>query len=764
MDFMVGCFSLIFVALFLIDLCCFFFVLILVYFRSEMADPVVTLRFWHGGMFKRSSQGLQYVGGSGRTFRVDVDELCWWYLEELVQKCGKYSTVHRIYYLNPGESMDVGLKIVYTDSEVRVLGQIAIETRVVDLYVEHGVDNPSVSENLARGDDVVYEGEIPSFEGEIPSLEGGDHNSQKAIKSNKNTGPTTSHKAQLKPTSEKSQLNPNPEKRVTRSSPNKHFMPPLFSLNNPTKESKSSSSKNTTFKTAVHTTTVQTNVDDPNDINTSNFDHDDFNNWYDDRPEEPLTYEELVGEYLSDEDGSDQLYQPEDEIVSDEDGSANEQHFIDDDDLEKELKELEREGEGEVYAGESSDDEFQIAQRNIRASKAKLEAIAAQLQKEADEGRLNSQRSELRSAREKINHGSEGGNLSEHEESEDECNTPEGSDDEGVGAQIRRQRKFVSSDKIDYSSFKWEVGQRFPSRNDFRAAISKWAITQGKDLYYAVSAKGRNQRLGVKCKDGCPFRMYASWDNNSASFLVKSLEDQHTCHRTMEGNRQLKTSWLADQLLDVFKARPHWPAPQIVETVRTAYKVNISRDKAYKVKWLAHQKLHGSMKDHYKKLGRYLAALKKACPESTFILQQEPDPRTELPTFKRLFISYDALKNGWLNGCRKVLAIDGCFLKTFLGGQLLAAIGRDGNDQMFPLVWAVVEGECNESWEWFFQNMQQSLNAGDGDGWTIISDEHQVITLCYLLHLLAFLVKLLTLLCFPYVGYTKCMCKGVASS
>ena len=59
---------------------------------------------------------------------------------------------------------------------------------------------------------------------------------------------------------------------------------------------------------------------------------------------------------------------------------------------------------------------------------------------------------------------------------------------------------------------------------------------------------------------------------------------------------------------------------------------------------------------------------------------------------------YEALRNGWYNGCTKVLCIDGCFIKTFLEGMLLSAIGRDQNEQIFPVAWAIVKRENNESW------------------------------------------------------------------
>ncbi|XP_022041703.1 uncharacterized protein LOC110944350 [Helianthus annuus] len=81
-----------------------------------------------------------------------------------------------------------------------------------------------------------------------------------------------------------------------------------------------------------------------------------------------------------------------------------------------------------------------------------------------------------------------------------------------------------------------------------------------------------------------------------------------------------------------------------------------------------------------------------------------------------------------LNSCRKLLCLDGCFLKTFLGGMLFAAIGRDANDQMYPLAWAVVEGENNDSWEWFMEEQRKCLVVHDGGkGWTFVSDQQNGI-------------------------------------
>ncbi|XP_056688557.1 uncharacterized protein [Spinacia oleracea] len=167
----------------------------------------------------------------------------------------------------------------------------------------------------------------------------------------------------------------------------------------------------------------------------------------------------------------------------------------------------------------------------------------------------------------------------------------------------------------------------------------------------------------------------------------------------MKKNRQLKSTWLVEQFLEVFKARPHWPDVEIMECVRRAYKVLVKRDLVYKVKYAAHLLLHGSMKDHYKKVERYVDALKTLSPGIE--VQLVTDPSKIPPVFQRLLPS--------LRGCNK-------------GGE--KGVERDGNDQMFPTAWVAVEGENNDSWEWFFTILAKVLELADGEGIAIISDEH----------------------------------------
>ncbi|MBA0845504.1 hypothetical protein Goarm_022822, partial [Gossypium armourianum] len=56
------------------------------------------------------------------------------------------------------------------------------------------------------------------------------------------------------------------------------------------------------------------------------------------------------------------------------------------------------------------------------------------------------------------------------------------------------------------------------------------------------------------------------------------------------------------------------------------------------------------------------------------------------------------LKRGRKEGCRPILGLDGCFLKGPFKGELLAVVGKNGNNQMYPVAWVIVKGECIDSW------------------------------------------------------------------
>nr|GEY32710.1 hypothetical protein [Tanacetum cinerariifolium] len=60
-----------------------------------------------------------------------------------------------------------------------------------------------------------------------------------------------------------------------------------------------------------------------------------------------------------------------------------------------------------------------------------------------------------------------------------------------------------------------------------------------------------------------------------------------------------------------------------------------------------------------------------------------------------------------------------------LRGELLTAMGRDENNQMFPIAWVVVNVENNDNWEWFLACLCEDLRLNSGVYMIVILDGHK---------------------------------------
>ncbi|KAL2924672.1 Antiviral helicase SKI2 [Bienertia sinuspersici] len=582
----------------------------------------VSLRFYHGGGFKKFKNGLLYVGGQIKTVEVDPDQLCGFWLKELAGKCGSEREIEQVMYLVPGLLFEDGLRTVFDDKEVREMAEVASKQRGVDLYVVHVGD-----EVFGKG--ISQPSHTPSNVSPLPKV----NRPKKLTPKRAPTGATrrcprqVDSPAQKEPATGQSTLTLNDALNVDPINPNISTQPPSLNNDNDKVEPQTSFLPQTNTETAYTSAektppfTEQTQLN-PSFIRTSV--PDDYQ-WEDIRPDSPLGWADLLRtDFSSDVDDSESDYEGDYEDESDDSlSSFVEEGFLSDegvlsDEVFQDEDEEQQTGEevvGEEFVGDidTSDEETRIARDRVKGHNKELIQLARQLEQEAGEGSLGLEQQQKVDALSGQLDAGEQGPLSDYEGSDQDIHTPPETDDEESLRQSREERSSLVSENSDWASFKWRAGQRFPTRELFKKAVAKFAIIQGRNLSIVVSNKKRNQRIGVKCIGDCPFRLYSSWDSRRAIFVVKTVMDEHTCCRNMEKNKQLKSTWCAEQLLEVFKAKPHWPAKDIIETIRRAYKVVVKKDFAYKIKHYAHRMLHGSMKDHYKKVGRaHMSATTKA--------------------------------------------------------------------------------------------------------------------------------------------------------
>lgn len=127
-------------------------------------------------------------------------------------------------------------------------------------------------------------------------------------------------------------------------------------------------------------------------------------------------------------------------------------------------------------------------------------------------------------------------------------------------------------------------------------------------------------------------------------------------------------------------------------------------------------------KEDFKILTSYALELKHSNLGSSVNIVSIREGPFETPVFQKIYICLTSIKEGFLAGCRRLIGLDGCFLKGIMKGQLLVAVGKDGNNQMYPVAWPIVDKENSESWGWFLEQLKVDLGLDDGLSWAIISD------------------------------------------
>ncbi|XP_019442324.1 PREDICTED: uncharacterized protein LOC109347050 [Lupinus angustifolius] len=122
---------------------------------------------------------------------------------------------------------------------------------------------------------------------------------------------------------------------------------------------------------------------------------------------------------------------------------------------------------------------------------------------------------------------------------------------------------------------------------------------------------------------------------------------------------------------------PDIPIKALVKEVVTRFGYTVTYRRAWTAKQIAMSQIYGDWEGSYKELPRWLNAVQYYAPGFSF--------------------------------CKPILQVDGTFLTGKYAGTLLIASSQDGNRRIFPVAFAIVEGETREAWEWFFYNLRTNV-------------------------------------------------------
>ncbi|RVX23680.1 hypothetical protein CK203_000755 [Vitis vinifera] len=268
------------------------------------------------------------------------------------------------------------------------------------------------------------------------------------------------------------------------------------------------------------------------------------------------------------------------------------------------------------------------------------------------------------------------------------------------------------------------VGQIFNSKGDLQHAVKMYSINSHQEYIVLSSTK---KLLVLRCKKAeqsqCAWRLRATVVKGTSLFEINKYSGPHTCVNPCmnQDHHQLDSNLIAAHIEGMIKTQFTLSVAAIQASVVERFGYHISYTKASKGKGKALTNLFGDFYKSYAKLPHFFGALEQANPGCVVISKTFPGNMRNEEVFHRVFWAFHPSIEGFKH-CRPVLTIDGTHLYGKYKGTVMIVMGCDGNNQLFPLAFALTEGENVDSWGWFLACIRNRVTQRRG--LCVISDRH----------------------------------------
>ncbi|XP_010506952.1 PREDICTED: uncharacterized protein LOC104783503 [Camelina sativa] len=198
-------------------------------------------------------------------------------------------------------------------------------------------------------------------------------------------------------------------------------------------------------------------------------------------------------------------------------------------------------------------------------------------------------------------------------------------------------------------------------------------------------AKSKASRITAICRTKkCNWRVYCSLEPRLNKWMVKVCHYNHN-HGKSSRVSMLKQGVIGGLFREEIRRNVNLPAAAIKDIIKERYDIVVNISKCYKGRRIALDSVFEAQSIQFGKLWDYEKELRRF----------NKDVTTE------------------------ILTVD------INGRQQFNAVGRDADNKMYPIAWAVVTGENKDTWGWFLQKLKLDLNLGIGKNLTIISDKQK---------------------------------------
>ncbi|XP_015970751.1 uncharacterized protein LOC107494208 [Arachis duranensis] len=196
-----------------------------------------------------------------------------------------------------------------------------------------------------------------------------------------------------------------------------------------------------------------------------------------------------------------------------------------------------------------------------------------------------------------------------------------------------------------------------------------------------------------------------------------------------QDHRQLDSSLICRVILSLMQSNLSVSIPILQGAVQASYHFKLSYRKVWMAKQKAVAQIFGDWEESYNKVSKLLQALQSCVFGTICDLRVKPFYGGHLLVrdynmFDKVFWYFPSCVEAFKH-CKPFVSVDGTHLYGRYGGVLLIAVTQDGNSNILPIAFAIVESASTESWSFFLTNLRRHVTPQDG--LLVIFDRSQAI-------------------------------------
>ncbi|KAE8653889.1 neurofilament medium polypeptide-like [Hibiscus syriacus] len=240
------------------------------------------------------------------------------------------------------------------------------------------------------------------------------------------------------------------------------------------------------------------------------------------------------------------------------------------------------------------------------------------------------------------------------------------------------------------NSGEFSVGVQFKGKNEATLVIKEYCIKCHVDVHVAESNQKIIYAKCVKYVPKCKWKIRVSKNQRHDVWVITRYNGPHTCLRNSieQDHRLLDSDVICKYVKAMVEKDPRISCSVLVASIRNQFGYQVK----YGKRFIPGTIVKSQTMPAYDEEGQLLPGKK---------------------IFHRLFWAFKAYIEGF-PFCKRMIQVDGTWLYGQYRHVLLMALAQDGERNIFPIAFVIVEGETTEAWDFFLTNLRQYVVREDG--------------------------------------------------